>query len=185
MPIIPMNLSVVCKTLIYFHSFRDCYPNGDAFSALVNSQACSALFYQGTCYGLKTAAKYDGVEVVNYDMLRRGVSDIKSLGNTMCANVEACYNEMFDAVSVSADRQSSWLRSHCIFGSSTLNTDSYPTIRSSNTSLCRLVRLRTLLIWRECSSGRSTFTRPESRPRLKSLERTTMIPSWEGSSTWP
>jgi len=77
----------------------DCYPNGDAFSALLNSDACSALFYQGTCYGLKTAAKYADVDVVSYDMLRRGVSDVQSLGNVACANVEACYNDVFDAVS--------------------------------------------------------------------------------------
>jgi len=77
----------------------DCYPNGDAFSALLNSEACSALFYQGTCYGLKTAAKYADVEVVSYDMLRRGVSDVQALGNVACANVETCYNDVFDAVS--------------------------------------------------------------------------------------
>ena len=81
--------------------YRDCYPNGDAFSALLNSEACSALFYQGTCYGLKTAEKYANVEVVSYDMLRRGVSDVRSLGHTMCGSVETCYNEVFDAVSVS------------------------------------------------------------------------------------
>ena len=84
-----------------FPSSRDCYPNGDAFSALLNSDACSALFYQGTCYGLKTAAKYADVDVVSYDMLRRGVSDVQALGNVACANVEACYNDVFDAVSVS------------------------------------------------------------------------------------
>ena len=67
----------------------------------MNSQACSALFYQGTCYGLKTAAKYDGVEVVNYDMLRRGVGDVQHLGEVACANVETCFNELYDAVSVS------------------------------------------------------------------------------------
>jgi len=32
-------------------------------------------------------------------MLRRGVSDVQALGNVACANVEACYNEVFDAVS--------------------------------------------------------------------------------------
>lgn len=77
----------------------DCYPNGNAFSALLDSESCSALFYQGACYGLKAAEKYADVDVVTYDMLRRGVNDIAHLGNTACAHVETCYNEIFAAVS--------------------------------------------------------------------------------------
>jgi len=76
----------------------DCYPNDDAFSALLNSPACSELFYQGTCYGLKAAAKYGGVEAVSYRMLGSGVSDVQALGNTACDNVEICYTEIFKAV---------------------------------------------------------------------------------------
>lgn len=75
-----------------------CNPNGNAFSDLLRSDACTSIIHEGSCYYDNAVSHYGGEEAVTYGTLQSDLGNLESLGNTLCANVEACYTPIKDAV---------------------------------------------------------------------------------------
>jgi len=71
--------------------------NGDEFSTLLVTDSCLRIFSEGYCYYDNAAVLY-AVTPVSYGVLNSDVPNIASLGNTLCAEAEACYAPIRDAV---------------------------------------------------------------------------------------
>lgn len=75
-----------------------CRPNGQAFSELLRTPSCVAIFNEGKCYYDNALTHYGGDGDVTYGTLKGDVGNLQSLGNTLCGNVEACYTPIKEAV---------------------------------------------------------------------------------------
>jgi len=75
-----------------------CRPNGQAFSELLRTDSCVAIFNEGKCYYDNALIHYGGDGDVTYGTLKGDVGNLQSLGNTLCGNVEACYTPIKEAV---------------------------------------------------------------------------------------
>lgn len=78
----------------------NCRPNNAAFSVLLNSDSCVALFNAGKCYYDNALDHYtlDDNAPVTYGVLKDDVDNLKDLGNVLCVNVEDCYTPIKRAV---------------------------------------------------------------------------------------
>lgn len=71
--------------------------SGAEFSSLLETDSCIKIFSEGYCYYDNAAVLYAAVPV-SYGVLNSDVANIASLGNTLCAEAEACYAPIRDAV---------------------------------------------------------------------------------------
>jgi len=68
------------------------------------SGECRTLVRQATCYGIRTARRYDGLDVVSYGTLEESVPDLERLGNLACDQAPRCYEQVRAAMQDCLDR---------------------------------------------------------------------------------
>jgi len=73
------------------------------------SGECRTLVRQATCYGIRTARRYEATERVTYGTLEESIPDLERLGNLACDQAPRCYEQVRAAMQTCMDRNPNFI----------------------------------------------------------------------------
>merc|ERR1719219_2246822 len=73
------------------------------------SGECRTLVRQATCYGIRTARRYEATDRVTYGTLEESIPDLERLGNLACDQAPRCYEQVRAAMQTCMDRNPNFI----------------------------------------------------------------------------